>query len=129
MVTVPGCVPCAFPALWGDAEKGAMAVHALFVLGAAGLPLLCRRRDAFLAMLGCGTLSCLTSCLRFPFRTGKRDGCLPPMRPLRLVFPLFLPGRLPQLAAWRVMGRKGRERVSNIHPKKERRNEVRFHRH
>ena len=71
MVTVPGCVPCAFPALWGDAEKGAMGVHTLFVLGVAGLPLLCRRRDAFLAMLGCGTLSCLTSCLRFPLPDGE----------------------------------------------------------
>ena len=77
MVTVPGWVPCAFPALWGDAEKGTMAFYALFVLGVAVLLLLCRRKDAFLAMLGCDTLSCLTSCLCvFLFRTEKWDGCL-----------------------------------------------------
>ena len=71
MVTVLGCVPYAFLAIWGDAEKGTMAFYALFVLGVAVLLLLCRRKDAFLAMLGCGTLSCLTSCLRFPLPDGE----------------------------------------------------------
>ena len=60
-------------------------------------------------MLGCDTLSCLTSCLCvFLFRTEKWDGCLQPMTPLSLVFSLFLLGMLLQLAAWRAIGRKRR---------------------
>ena len=109
MVTVLGCVPYAFLAIWGDAEKGTMAFYALFVLGVAVLLLLCRRKDVFLAMLGCDTLSCLTSCLCvFLFRTEKWDGCLQPMTPLSLVFSLFLLGMLLRLAAWRAIGRKRR---------------------
>ena len=38
MATVLGCVPYAFLAIWGDAEKGTMAFYALFVLGVTGLP-------------------------------------------------------------------------------------------
>ena len=52
LITVLGCVPYAFLALWGDAQRGTLGLYALFLAGMAALLLLCRGKDAFLAMLG-----------------------------------------------------------------------------
>ena len=109
LATLLGCVPYAFLALWGDAERGTLGLYALFLLGMAALLLLCRGKDAFLAMLGADALSCLTSCLCvFLFRRESWSGHFAPMTPLSLVFSLFLLALLLQLVAWRAIGRKRR---------------------
>ena len=109
LITVLGCVPYAFLALWGDAQRGTLGLYALFLAGMAALLLLCRGKDAFLAMLGADTLSCLTSCLCvLLFQREGWSGHFQPMTPLSLVFSLFLLALLLQLVAWRAIGRKRR---------------------
>ncbi len=109
LITVLGCVPYAFLALWGQAERGTLGLYALFLAGMAAILLLCRGKDAFLAMLGADALSCLASCLCvFLFRKEGWDACFRPMTPLSLVFSLFLLALLLQLIAWRAIGRKRR---------------------
>lgn len=109
LITVLGCVPYAFLALWGQAERGNLGLCALFLAGMAAIFLLCRGKDAFLAMLGADALSCLASCLCvFLFQKEGWDACFRPMTPLSLVFSLFLLALLLQLALWRATGRKRR---------------------
>ena len=109
LITVLGCVPYAFLALWGQAERGTLGLCALFLAGMAAIFLLCRGKDAFLAMLGADALSCLSSCLCvFLFQKEGWNACLQPMTPLSLVFSLFLLALLLQLALWRATGRKRR---------------------
>ena len=109
LITVLGCVPYAFLALWGSAERGTVGLYALFLAGMAALLLLCRRKDAFLALLGSDVLSCLTSCLCvLAFGKESWSASLQPMTPLSLVFSLFLLALLLQLALWRAIGRKRR---------------------
>ena len=109
LATLLGCVPYAFLSLWGDAERGTLWLYALFLAGMAALLLLCRGKDAFLAMLGADALSCLASCLCvFLFQKEGWDACFQPMTPLSLVFSLFLLALLLQLALWRATGRKRR---------------------
>ena len=91
----------------GDSEY-AMA-GAVLAAGMAALLLLCRGKDAFLAMLGADTLSCLTSCLCvLLFQREGWSGHFQPMTPLSMVFSLFLLALLLQLVAWRAIGRKRR---------------------
>ena len=81
----------------------------VFLAGMAAIFLLCRGKDAFLAMLGADALSCLASCLCvFLFQKEGWDACFQPMTPLSLVFSLFLLALLLQLALWRATGRKRR---------------------
>ena len=109
LITILGCVPYAFLTLWGQAERGTLGLYALFLAGMAAILLLCRGKDAFLAMLGADALSCLASCLCvFLFRKEGWDACFRPMTPLSLVFSLFLLALLLQLIAWRAIGRKRR---------------------
>ena len=109
LITILGCVPYAFLTLWGQAERGTLGLCALFLAGMAAIFLLCRGKDAFLAMLGADALSCLASCLCvFLFRKEGWDACFRPMTPLSLVFSLFLLALLLQLIAWRAIGRKRR---------------------
>ena len=109
LITVLGCVPYAFLALWGRAERGTLGLCALFLAAMAVIFLLCRGKDAFLAMLGADALSCLASCLCvFLFQREGWSGHFAPMTPLSLVFSLFLLALLLQLVAWRAIGRKRR---------------------
>ena len=109
LITVLGCVPYAFLALWGQAERGNLGLCALFLAGMAAFVLLCRGKDAFLAMLGADALSCLASCLCvFLFQKEGWNARFQPMTPLSLVFSLFLLALLLQLALWRATGRKRR---------------------
>ena len=113
LITVLGCVPYAFLALWGDAQRGTLGLYALFLAGMAALLLLCRGKDAFLAMLGADTLNCLSSCLCvILFQRESWSGHFQPMTPLSLVFSLFLLALLLQLALWRPPD--GRE--DNVYP-------------
>lgn len=109
LITILGCVPYAFLTLWGQAEWGTLGLCALFLAGMAAILLLCRGKDAFLALLGADALSCLASCLCvFLFQQERWSGYFKPMTPLSLVFSLFLLALLLQLIAWRAMGRKRR---------------------
>lgn len=109
LITVLGCVPYAFLALWGDAQRGTLGLYALFLAGMAAILLLCRGKDAFLALLGADALSCLASCLCvFLFQRERWNGYFKPMTPLSLVFSLFLLALFLQLIAWRAIGRKRR---------------------
>ena len=81
----------------------------VFLAGMAAIFLLCRGKDAFLAMLGADALSCLASCLCvFLFQKEGWNARFQPMTPLSLVFSLFLLALLLQLALWRATGRKRR---------------------